>query len=72
MTSLTVQNKPSLSYVFLLRLVAFSSAEDVKQSKVISKTANAMKNVSTVIICRLIKLKDLSSLSKVKYFGKKI
>jgi hypothetical protein len=72
MTSLTVQNKPSPSDIFLPRLVAISSAEDVKQSKALSKTANAMKNVSTVIICRLIKLKDLSSLSKVKYFGKKI
>ncbi|WP_185964808.1 hypothetical protein [Flavobacterium franklandianum] len=72
MKSLVVQNIPSPSDNFLPRLVSIISVEDVKQSKPISNTVNAMKNVCTVIICRLIKLKDLSSLSQLKYFGKKM
>jgi hypothetical protein len=64
MKSLTVQNKPSPSDIFLPRLVSISSAEEVKQSEPIRNTVNAIKNVCTVIICRLIKLNDLSSLER--------
>jgi hypothetical protein len=70
MNSLILQNIPSPSDIFLPRLVSINSLEDVKQRRPIRNNVKAMKNVCTVIIWRLIRLNDLSSVLQLKYFGK--
>ena len=65
-----LQNTASPTNIFLPNSVSINSIEDVKQSKPIRKTINPIKNVWIVIIWRLTKLNNLSSLSQLKYFGK--
>ena len=60
---------PNPRDIFLPRLVAISSPGDVKQRMPIRNTITAIKKVCTVIICRLIKLKEPSSFFQLKYFG---
>lgn len=67
----TVQNIPSPSEIRLPKVVFKSSFDDVRQRSPVRKTANAIKNMWTYIICRFIILKGLSSCFQLKYFGKK-
>ena len=70
-TNRTVQNIPSPSEIRLPKVVFKSSFDDVRQRSPVRKTANAIKNRCTYIICRFIMLNGLSSCFQLKYFGKK-
>jgi hypothetical protein len=56
--------------IFFPKSVLTNSEENKKQSNPIKKTVSAIKNVCTYINCLLMRDKELSSFSQLKYLGK--